>query len=245
MRKILAMAIALLMASPNVNAQDSDSPFTFNTRAWSTNYFTMLIYASVTEGIKHFAFDGNSNDSLWAERIIPKGNIVFPIGMGKSGFSDGYDIYSPYHRAFANPIKHIGDYAIGLDASMKPAVVGFYGGLYFKSQEVEFKHFNKSIRGFYFQPRFGLLVGSHKNSIEAGVFYDVLTGCGGSLDGVEKDMLKGGLGLDFGLSRADKKGKYVVQFSMPLHNFFNTDYAGQHDLKRKVGYIMCTRRIFL
>lgn len=245
MKKLLVMAMATMMASSTVSAQSSDSPFTLNTRAWSTNYFTTLIYSSITEGIKHFAFDGQKNNSLWAERIIPKGDLVFPIGMGKSGFGDDFDIYSPYHRAFANPIKHIGDYGIGLDASFKPSVIGFYGGLYFKSQEVEAKVINKSIRGFYFQPRFGLLAGSNKNNIEAGVFYDVLTGCGGSLDDVEKDMLKGGLGLDFALSHADKKGKYVLQFSMPLHNFFNTDYAGQHDLKRKVGYIMCTRRVFL
>ncbi len=32
---------------------------------------------------------------------------------------------------------------------------------------------------------------------------------------------------------------------MPLHNFFNTDYPGQQNLKRKVGYIILTQRICL
>jgi hypothetical protein len=81
------------------------------------------------------------------------------------------------------------------------------------------------------------------------VFYDIVTGCSTTAKDftTSNDMLKGGLGLDFAFSTTDKKqkNKLLLQFSMPLHNFFNTDYAGQGDLKRKVGYIMLTQRIIL
>lgn len=244
MKRILLLVVAAMMATTNISAQDENSEWTFNTRAWCTNYFTTALYSLVSESVQHFAFRGNEADSLWGERIIPTADLVFPVGMGKQGF-DAYDIYGPYHRAFGNPFKNIGDYAIGLDVSYKPSFIGIYAGAYFKSQEVVFKETDKNIRGFYFQPRAGLVLGGKRGAIEGGVFYDVLTGCGGSAPLTEKDMLKGGLGLDFGLSRIDKGGRTILQFSMPLHNFFNTDYVGQADLKRKVGYIMLTRRVVL
>ena len=244
---LLTAAVALLTATSLCAQTEAKSAWTLNTRAWCTNYFTTAIYGLVTEGVKHFAFDdANEQDSLWAERIIPQAALVFPVGMGKSGFGE-HDIYGPYHFAFGNPFKHIGDYAIGLDASYKPCAIGFYAGAYFKSQEVVSKDTKDNIRGFYIQPRAGLLLGSNKRAFEAGVFYDILTGCGGSVADTNKDRLKGGLGLDFGFSTTDDdgNGKFILQFSMPLHNFFNTDYADQSDLKRKVGYIMLTRRVCL
>lgn len=244
MKKILLAIAIAAMTTTTANAQSSDSQWTLNTRAWCTNYFTTALYTLGTSLVKHFAFDDNEADSLCADRIIPSAALVFPVGMDKSGFDEA-DIYGPYHRAFGNPFKHIGDYAIGLDASFKPSAIGFYAGAYFKSQEVVFKESDDNIRGFYFQPRAGLMIGGDKRCIEAGVFYDVVTGCGGSIDGTDKDRLKGGLGLDFALSYSHKQGKTLLQFSMPLHNFFNTGYEGQGDLKRKVGYIMLTRRVNL
>ena len=245
MKKTLVMVVAAMMATMSANAQTENSNWTLNTRAWSTNYFTSMIFGAVSESVCRLAFRENESDSLWAERIIPTPDLVFPIGMGKKGFEGDNNIYGPYHRAFGNPIKHIGDYGIGLDVSFKPSVLGFYAGAYFKSQEVEFKKTDLNIRGFYFQPRCGLVMGGKDMAIEAGVFYDVLTGIGGSMPNTEKDMLKGGLGLDFGLSSIDKGGRTVLQFSMPLHNFFNTDYHGLEGVKRKVGYIMLTRRVCL
>jgi hypothetical protein len=179
---------------------------------------------------------------------VPDLDLVFPIGMGKSGFDDA-DIYGPYHYAFGNPFKHIGDYAIGLDASWKESMLGFYAGTYFKSQEIVFEESDENLRGYYIQPRAGLIMGGKKNAFEAGVFYDIVTGCSSTDKNAnpEKSMLKSGLGLDFAFSSTDKKGKnkLLLQFSMPLHNFFDTDYNGQGDLKRKVGYIMLTQRIIL
>ena len=89
-------------------------------------------------------------------------------------------------------------------------------------------------------------MGSKKRAFEAGAFYDVVTSCCGSVQNTDKKMLKGGFGLDFAFSSTDKKGnKTLLQFSMPLHNFFDTSYDGQSDLKRKVGYISLTQRIAL
>jgi hypothetical protein len=78
-------------------------------------------------------------------------------------------------------------------------------------------------------------------------FYDVVTGCGGSIDDTNKDRLKGGWGLDFALSSTNKDGKskFLIQFSMPLHNFLNDGFLGQEGMKRKVGYIALTERICL
>ena len=250
MKKIAILFVVAMMTTTSINAQ-SHSDWTFNTRAWSTNYFTTLIYAIAKEGLVDLAFKSKS-DSLWAERIIPTSDLVFPIGMGKKGFSHdnepqpgGNNIYCPYHRAFSNPFKNIGDYAIGLDISYKPGALGLYGGAYYKSQEVIYKHTKDNVRGFYFQPRAGIVIGGKDDQFEAGVFYDMVTSCGGSIPGKDKDMLKSGWGLDFALVDVDKHGKTLLQFSMPLHNFFDTDYPGQQGLKRKVGYIMLTRRVAL
>lgn len=251
------MVLAALMAV-NASAQTTERQWTLNTNAWSTNYFTSSLYGFATFLVKNLIFDEDEIDSLTAERIIPMPNMVFPVGMGKSGFDYPLDIYGPYHRAFANPFTHIGDWGVGLDASFKPSVIGFYAGAYFKSKEIVFANdplnlADKNMRAFYLQPRAGLIVGGKKKALEAGVHYDIVTGCGGSVDNVEKDMFKSGLGLDFALSYTSSRGnnKTLLSFSMPLHNFLNTDYtdkAGNKSLagmKRKVGYIMLTRRIML
>lgn len=254
MKKLFCIAIAAMMIFPvSLAAQEAlsaetpaaapvkpvqNSKWTLNTRAWCTNYFTTLLL-DVAETAVSAIFSGHPSDSLWAERIMPAGDLVFPIGISKRGFGQN-DIYGPYHRAFANPFKNIGDYAIGVDASFKPSVLGFYAGAYFKSQEVVYKQSKDNIRSFYFQPRAGVIIGYEKASLEAGVFYDVLTGVGGSLPGKNKDMLKGGFGLDFALSSELKGGQSIIQFSLPLHNFFSKEMG----VTRKVAYITLTRRVY-
>lgn len=244
MKRILAITIVATMVSVNASAQSKSSDWTLNTRAWSTNYWTSLIYGVVESSIKVLVKD-NETDSLIMERVLPDPSLVFPVGISKSGFNGVNDIYGPYHRAFGNPIKHIGDYAIGLDASWRPCVIGAYCGAYFKSQEIVFKQSKDNLRGFYVQPRAGVILGNKKNTFEAGAFYDVVTDAGGSLANASEDMLKGGWGLDFALSHSDKKGRSqtFLQFSMPLHNFIDSDYPGFAGMKRKVGYISICERI--
>ncbi|MBQ7634837.1 MAG: hypothetical protein IJS89_04625 [Bacteroidaceae bacterium] len=247
-RILLSAALALLMAFPaHLKAQTEPSDWTLNTRVWSTNYFTTTIYGVAESLVKHFALKGHPKDSLWAERLLPDPNLVFPIGMGKRGFDAVGGVYGPYHYAFGNPFKHPGDYAIGVDASYHPCILGVYGGAYFKSQEIVFKASKDNLRGYYFQPRVGLILGDKDKSIEAGVFYDVLTGCGGEVGDTHKDRLKGGWGLDFALTVGDKKDQQqtVLQFSMSLHNFLDPSYPGQAGMKRKVGYLMLTQRFRL
>ena len=246
MKKMLLIACMAILMPAMVNAQQSESAWTLNTRGWTTNYFTTGLYDLVVAGVKHLTLGGSTEDSLWVERIIPKADLVFPIGMGKNGFGEN-DIYGPYHYAFGNPFKHIGDYAIGLDASWKGAPVGFYAGAYFKSQELVFKGDKDNLRGYYFQPRAGLMVGSKTDIIELGAFYDVVTGCSGSVANTDKKQLKGGFGLDFAYSATSRKrhSMLTLMFSMPLHNFFDTDYQGLENVKRRVGYIILTNRIYL
>ena len=247
MRRFLSTIVLVLAVTLSASAQNDKSKWTFNTRAWSTNYFTTAIYDVGEILVKSLLVGDNEKDSLWAERIIPDANLVFPIGMGKKGFEGDKDIYGPYHYAFGNPFKHIGDYGVGFDVSFLPTVVGLYAGAYFKSQEIVFKEHDDNLRGFYIQPRFGLVGGNKELSYEAGVFYDAVTGCGGSLPTRDKDMLKNGWGLDFAISRTAEKGhsKTILQFSMPLHNFLNENFVGQQGMKRKVGYIFLTHRYFL
>lgn len=248
MKKFLILISFSLLAVPTVYGQQTDGKWTLNTRAYSTNYFTSAIYNAAQGLVKHFAFKGHTQDSLWAERIIPNAELVFPIGMGKRGFKhSGQDIYGPYHYAFGNPFKHIGDYAIGIDASYKLGTLGVYAGAYYKSQEIVFKENKDNLRGFYFQPRFGLIAGVENAFLEAGVFYDAVVGSGGSVADTNKDRLKSGWGLDFslGYANARKTNRTSLTFSMPLHNFVNPGYAGQGGMKRKVGYLMITHRICL
>lgn len=246
MKKYLAIVIIAAMTTMNAYGQYDDK-WTLNSRSWTTNYFTAVLFDVAAFILEEVTSPSSDDDSLWVDRVIPLSDLVFPVGMGKKGFDSPYDIYGPYHRAFSNPFKHIGDYGIGIDASYKPCFVGIYAGAYFKSQEIVWKETKDNLRGFYFQPRAGIILGSDDHSLEAGVFYDVVTGCGGSVADTNKDRLKGGFGLDFALSSNDRKDKHktLLQFSMPLHNFLNSNYDGQNGMKRKVGYIMLTRRIIL
>ena len=247
-RFCLIITMAVLVSS-NTWAQSSDKKWTLDSRVWSTNYFTTLIWTAAAGLVNEVAFDEDTKEALTAERILSYADLVFPIGLQKKGFSGASDIYGPYHRAFSNPFKNLGDYGIGLDVSYKPSVMGGYAGIYYKSQEIVFKDTDKNLRGNYIQPRAGLVFGS-SDAFEVGMFYDIVVGSEGSMPGIDKDMLKSGVGLDFALAFSfdkDDKSKTILQFSMPLHNFINEDYAGGSlkGMKRKVGYIMLTSRIFL
>lgn len=240
-RKVFLFALLAMMTATSSNAQQSDSYWTLNTRAWSTNYFTTMIASVVHVMITDIIIDADSKDSLTADRIIPFPNIVFPVGLKKDGFGNN-DIYGPYHRAFSNPFKNIGDYGVGFDVSWQPSVFGIYAGAYFKSQEIVFKETDDNLRGYYFQPRAGISLGGEKSLFEAGVFYDVATGCSTTANyDVDKKILKNGLGLDFAFSYFDKDdpSSTTIQFSMPLHDMH------KEGPNRRVGYIMITRRIKL
>ena len=250
MKKTLLIVIMTVLLTAGASAQTTRQQFTFNTRTWSTNYWTTLLYNLAHSAVVHFAFDGNSTDSLIVESILPSSDLVFPIGMAKAGFeAPMHDIYGPYHRAFSNPFKRIGDYGIGLDMSWKPVSIGIYAGAYFKSQEICFMPNDESLRGFYFQPRAGLVLGGKEHALEAGVFYDKVVGCGGTWEARNIEMLQSGWGLDFALSRTVAKGRHktMLMFSMPLHNFFTTAYAdgSLKNVHRRVGYIMLTHRVVL
>lgn len=246
MRKWMMTVVLAIMAAAPASAQETDKTWALDTRAWSTNYFTTSIINLLESMSIYVACSGDAQDSILMRRIIPNVSTVFPIGMQKSGFSDR-DIYGPYHRAFGNPFKHIGDYGIGADVLYKPSFFGCYAGAYFKSQEIVYRDNGDNLRGFYFQPRAGITFGNGQVNVEAGAFYDAVTGCGGSDADTDKKRLKGGWGLDFALGISGKRSKSMglIQFSMPLHNFFNQSYAGQQDMKRRVGYIMITDRIYL
>jgi hypothetical protein len=256
MKKIFTIAVMALMLSSNVIAQDTHGKWTLNTRAWTTNYYTSAIFNGVGTLLEEFIYDDEEerDESQIINAIIPDFDLVFPVGMGKKGFGDLNNIYGPYHRAFGNPFKHMGDYGFGFDVSYKRSRMGFYAGAFYKSQELAYKLTDKNLRGFYFQPRAGIIIGRNKKALEAGVFYDIATRCKGMLindKGVameaEKDMIKSGVGLDFALSTTNEKetSKFVLEFSMPLHNFLNDGHKSGAliGMKRKVGYIMVTERV--
>lgn len=242
---LLIVTMAVLMTA-GVSAQETKSQITVNTRAWSTNYWTTLLYNIARDAVSYFAFDNNPT----LEAIIPDADLVFPIGMAKEGFVDPMDIYGPYHRAFSNPFKQLGDWGVGLDVSWVPSMVGIYAGAYYKSQEICFTVDDQNLRGYYFQPRAGLVLGGQSKALEVGVFYDKVLNCTGSshiLGTPDNDMLLGGWGLDFAFSYTNRLNtrKNMLMFSMPLHNFINENYAGglTKGLVRKVGYIMLTHRV--
>ena len=240
MKKVLLVIVLGAMLSLNAKAQ---SDFTLNTRAWSTNYFTTILY-DIANGAVEYLLISDSTDRLTYSRIMPSTDLVFPVGIEKKGFED-YDIYGPYHRAFKNPFTRPGDFGVGLDASWRPNFFGLYAGVFFKSQEICFRANDDNMRSFYFQPRAGIIIG-RKNAIEAGVYYDMVVGAGGRFPGVEKDMFSSGLGLDFALShKSSNKHQSLIAFMLPLHNFLKEDYAGGifNGMKRRVGYIMLTERI--
>lgn len=238
MKRVILVIVMGVILSLSAKAQ---STFTFNTRAWSTNYFTTILYDIAHDAIGNFIIS-NPADAQTYDRIVPTGELVFPIGIEKAGFEDN-DIFGPYHRAFKNPFTKPGDFGVGLDASWKPSLFGLYAGAYFKSQEICFKANDDNLRSFYFQPRAGIILGK-KNSLEAGVYYDMVVGAGGSYPNVEKAMFSNGLGLDFAFSHSTTKNRESqISFMLPLHNFLNEDYPDFNGMKRRVGYIMLTERI--
>lgn len=240
MKKAILLLAVASMLSMGAKAQ---SNFTLNTRAWTTNYWTTMIYdVARTTTIYLITDDGTEREVV--QRIVPSSNLVFPIGFAKEGFAAN-DIYKPYHRAFSTPFAKLGDFGVGLDASWTPSFVGVYAGAYFKSQEICFRTTDDNLRSFCFQPRGGLVIG-HDIALEAGVFYDMVLGAGGSYPNADPEMLKDGWGLDFSLSiGGSEMRKFLITFSMPLHNFLNEDYyTTEFDgMNRRVGYIMLTNRI--
>lgn len=241
MKKVLFVIVMGAMLSLNANAQ---SKFTLNTRAWSTNYFTTILY-DIANGTVKYLLVSDSTDRMTYSRIVPSADLVFPVGIEKKGFNEANDIFGPYHRAFKNPFTRPGDFGIGLDASWRPSFFGLYAGAYFKSQEICFRANDDNLRSFYFQPRAGIIIG-RKNAIEAGVYYDLVVDASGRYPGVEKAMFSNGLGLDFAFShRSSKYHESLITFMMPLHNFLNENYEGGAftGMKRRVGYIMLTERI--
>ena len=262
MKKVIITFAAVAMFATNASAQGN---ITLNSRAWSTNYWTTILY-NVAQGFTVSMLGSHSHaDSLAIATLLPGADLVFPVGMAKEGFMDYTDIYGPYHRAFATPFKKMGDFCVGIDASWTPTFVGLYAGVFFKSQELVFKTNDQNLRSFYFQPRGGLVITFEDLSIEGGVFYDKVVGCSGNLNDEawgnfiatpNKGMLSDGLGLDFGVSyKTSAHSKTVLMFSMPLHNFFNEGYECRDALgnpfkpwegyNRRVGYITLTHRIRL
>ena len=98
MKKAFLILGLVSMLSMGAKAQ---SNFTLNTRAWTTNYWTSMIYdvARITT-IYLITEDDTERDVI--KRIVPSSDLVFPIGMEKDGFAAN-DIYKPYHRAFSTP----------------------------------------------------------------------------------------------------------------------------------------------
>ncbi len=255
MKRVLTLALAaLVLASPASAQEDVErSDWSFNTRVWSTNYWTYLLTNVASMAVKGILYVGDTERMDMVDRFVPTADLVFPIGMQKDGFGDN-NIYGPYHRAWSTPFKRMGDFAAGGDVSWSPWFVGLYAGCYFKSQEICFQDPQKYLRGYYVQPRAGISLNfgrRYKSFIEAGMFYDFTTGYGGDYAGACRDMLKDGFGLDFaiGYTRRSGHSKFLLQFSMPLHGFLNEDFVAPdgtkiHDgMKRRVGYIMLTRRI--
>ena len=240
MKKSIFILVLAAMLSFSAKAQNS---FTLNTRAWSTNYFTTVLY-DIANGVVEYLLVSDTTNQRAYSRIIPSSDLVFPVGIQKEGF-DNRDIFGPYHRAFKNPFTKPGDFGIGLDASWKSGFFGLYVGAYYKSQEICFRDNDENLRSFYFQPRGGIILGD-KNAVEAGVYYDMVVGASGRYPGVEKTMFSNGLGLDFSFSHKSSKNNYsLISFMLPLHNFLNESYGdGRFEgMKRRVGYIMLTKRI--
>lgn len=254
MKKVIITLAAVAMLAASASAQ---STVTLNSRAWSSNYWTTILY-NIAQGVT-VGLLGTDNhvDSLAMATLLPGADLVFPVGMAKTGFNDANDIYGPYYDAFGIPFKKMGDFCIGIDASWTPTIVGLYAGAFFKSQEMCFKYENQYLRSFYFQPRGGLVITFENMAIEGGVFYDKVIGSTGNLFiGSDKAMFSDGLGLDFGLSYSTSShSKTVLMFSMPLHNYFNEGYEGMKfdgsfgkpwdGMNRRVGYITLTHRIRL
>lgn len=246
MKKLLSIVVMAVLLSSSITAQESKSQFTINTRAWSTNYWTTILYNLTQGAIVHWAL----GDDRVADAIIPDAELVFPIGIVKEGFRDPYNIYGPYHRAFSNPFKRPGDFGVGLDASFVPSTVGVYAGVYYKSQELCFIPSDQNLRANYLQPRIGLVIGKNRKAIEAGVFYDQALSCTGTWNAwgyPHKEMIQDGWGIDFSFSLTNRDGdqKNLLTFSMPLHNLLNESYADGmlKGLNRRVAYLMFSHRI--
>lgn len=239
MKRSFIILSLIALAAFQVNAQTG---FSINTKVWTTNYWSHFIYLPVYLVTDLLIEDPDAKDVYRC--LMPNSSVAFPVGIEKKGFESN-DIYGPYHRAFSNPFKHLGDYSIGVDGSYKWRYFGLFAGVHFKSQEITFDDFtDKNLRGFYFQPRAGVIIGK-TIMVESGIFYDLVVDASGNLANANKDMLSSGLGLDFAISfERDYNQSIGLKFMMPLHNFLNEKYRDgiPNGMKRRVGYIMISQR---
>ena len=67
MKKLLSIVIMAVLLATSVSAQENKCQFTLNTRAWSTNYWTTILYGIAQSAVVHWALD----DNPVAEAIIP------------------------------------------------------------------------------------------------------------------------------------------------------------------------------
>lgn len=133
MKKVVLFLFIFILFVVRSNAQTG---FSLNAKAWTTNYYSLLIYTSFYRALYFLIEDPNAKDIYLF--LMPNSSGAFPVGIEKNGFESN-EIYGPYHRAFSNPFKHLGDYSIGLDGTYKWNRFGVYVGIHFKSQEITSK----------------------------------------------------------------------------------------------------------
>ena len=85
MKKVIITLAAVAMLATSASAQ---STVTLNSRAWSNNYWTTILY-NIAQGLVVSTLGADNHvDSVALACILPGADLVFPVGMAKSGFEN-------------------------------------------------------------------------------------------------------------------------------------------------------------
>lgn len=218
----------------------------------------MFVVSFVKVGAQEFymGLEGYSTN-LWVAEL---GKLLLPLGDFSYAPSIAIENDAPtsfgkmksgYARTFSNPIKRMGDCAIGLSGEyyFEETNFGLYGSLKYKSTEVSFKGTQLNDRARYFSPELGLRLRSGKGEDSGFTFgfsaaYDLMFKYKGNIHDYSKSAANSGFTGNVSLGIYSENGVFSIKYSMPFYNFYNNNYSPDggttlpfKDVDRKIGYI--------
>ena len=249
MRKNIAILVGLFCCLNN-NAQYR---FTGSLSTTTTNYFLQLPLFALEEMLNVGDIDKSQHDDKYL--FLPQ--LILPFSIGNQSPNDFGQMKGGYARSFSAPWNYLGDYSINIvgawDHYDNP--FGFYLGLGYKSKEVVFGDSDLNDRAHYISPKAGVRFkfGSQKGLFfEAGSSYDYAFQYKGRMHDYDKDAIKSGFNLNFGIGRWNANGHFQFNIEIPLYNFYNNNFSTDNntqypfkDTNRKMGYLSLIWRFVL
>lgn len=204
----------------------------------------------------YIGLEGYSTN-LWVATI---GKLLLPFGEisyaptiaieNDAPYSFG-EMKNGYARTFSNPIKRMGDCAIGLSGEyfFEETNFGLYGSLKYKSKEVSFEGTELNDRARYISPELGLRFRTGKGDDYGSTFgisaaYDIMFKYKGNIHDFGNSAVNSGFSGIISIGFYNEDVLFSIKYSVPFYNFYNNSYSPDggttlpfKGVERKISYI--------